>query len=70
MVKHYKTTIAVALREFDNNPNIPLCFYKMLAWEGLEQTPYWSKLNSNRQTAINDAILNYKNSQTVCSCAN
>jgi len=70
MAQHYLATIAVALKEFDNNSNVPLCFYKMLAWEGLKQTPYWSKLNSTRQTAINNAISNYKNNQTISPCAN
>lgn len=40
MAVHYLSTIAKALQEYHNNPNIPLCFYKMLAWKGLQGTPF------------------------------
>ncbi len=70
MVQHYLATIGIALKEFDNNPNIPLCFYKMLAWEGLYTTPYWTKLDPAKSSAINNAILNYKNSQIISPCIN
>lgn len=70
MAIHFLSAIADGLKEYDNNPNIPLCFYKMLAWEGLEGTPYWNKLSSSDRQYITAAISNYISNQTVATCLN
>lgn len=70
MAIHYLSTIARALKEYDNNPNTPLCFYKMLAWEGLEYTPFYNKMSPSDIQKITAAINNYNNSQTISPCIN
>jgi hypothetical protein len=68
MAEHYLSTIAKALQEYDNNPNIPLCFYKISAWEGLQGTPFWNKLSAADRLYIQNTIDNYVNSQTITPC--
>jgi hypothetical protein len=70
MAKYYFNTISQAIKDFDNNPNIPIGFYKMLALESLQNTPFFSKLSASNQTYILPAIINYQNSQTITPCLN
>jgi len=68
MLKHYLSTIARALKDFDNNNNTPMCFYKMLAWEGLYQTPYWNKLLPVIKTYFENTIDSYNDTQNITPC--
>jgi hypothetical protein len=59
MAKYYLNTISQAIMDFYNNADVPIYFYKMLAWEGLQNTPFFGKLSASNQTYILTAIINY-----------